>query len=201
MKSPILFSSFFPSIQYFHILNKHATAYIDIHENYIKQTYRNRCELYSANGILLLTVPIVKKENPHLPIKEIKIAYNIPWQKTHNRAIKSAYNSSPYFLYYIDAIYPFFEKHFTFLVDLNEAILNVLIKQTSIATQIIYTESYIENCSADADYRNIMNKKNQLINHCFIPYTQVFEKKNGFISNLSVLDLLFNVGPEFINYL
>lgn len=201
IENSVLFSSYFPSISYINILAKSSSVTIDMGENYLKQTYRNRCEIFSANGPFSLSVPIEKKVNPHTPTKEIKIASHTLWQKNHLRAIESAYRSSPFFQFYFDDFAFVFENQFQFLIDLNSEILNGLIKTLGLKTSISYSTVYIENSQKFNDYRKNSNYRNQIEKIPCQKYYQVFDNKFGFVPNLSILDLLFNLGPETKQYL
>jgi len=201
IENSVLYSSYFPSILYFNILAKSNSVTIDIGENYVKQSFRNRCEILSANGLFSLSVPIEKKANPHTPTKDIKIAYHTLWQKNHLRALESAYRSSPFFQFYIDDFAFVFEKQFQVLTDLNIEILNVLTKTLGLKKNLYYSEMYIENSQEYKDYRASINYRNQIEKIPSVKYLQVFDNKFGFIPNLSILDLLFNLGPETMQYL
>src|SRR6478752_3873518 len=121
---PTLSSHYLPNIQWFQVFCSGEKSVIDIHEHFVKQTYRSRTVILSANGKLALTIP-VKKEAHHMPMLEVKIDNEVRWQHQHWQAIMSAYNSAPYFLYYQDYFKPLFEKEFTYLVEWNSALLEV----------------------------------------------------------------------------
>ncbi len=198
-----LFSTaYLPTVEYFYHLNKYQIIYIDIFENYIKQTYRNRCYINAANGKLLLSIPVIKTSGNHTKVKDIEIDHSQPWQKIHWRSIESAYNSSPFFLYFRDEIEPFYIKKYKFLIDLNTELLHTLLKLCEISTEIKFTETYIESNKVFPDFRHSISPKN---NNCtissFLKYTQVFSNKYDFIPNLSILDLLFNEGKMTVEYL
>jgi len=201
MNTSVFPTSYLPPVNYFLQLVKQDNIVIDIHEHYIKQSLRNRCEIYNANGKLSLSVPVAKRENPHTCVKDIRIAYNLPWQKIHLRAIESAYNSSPFFLYYQDDLFSFYEKHFTFLIDFNTELLQLLFDQIGVKKPVKFSESYFEKSNDIEDFRNYFFLKENIDNNIFKKYTQVFSNKFGFIPNLSVIDLIFNLGPETLDFL
>jgi hypothetical protein len=201
MNTSVFPTSYLPSVNYFLQLVKQDNIVIDIHEHYIKQSLRNRCKIYGANGKLVLSVPIIKRENPRTPVKDIRIAYNLPWQKIHRRAIESAYNSSPFFLYYQDDLISFYEKHFTFLYDFNAELLQLLFDQIGAKMLVKFSDSYLEKSPDIKDFRNYFSLKENADNAVFKKYTQVFSIKFGFIPNLSVIDLIFNLGPETLDFL
>lgn len=174
--------------------------HIDIFENYLKQTYRNRCSIYSANGKLSLSIPVKKVTGNHTVVKDIEIDYHEPWQKIHWRAIESAYSNSPFFLFYRDDFEPFFLKTTKFLIDLNYELLHVICKHAGISTQILYSEKYYDNNSVITDLRNSFSPK-KLVEKNHLKYHQVFEEKHGFIDDLSIIDLLFNEGKYCMEFL
>jgi len=195
-------TSYFPPIEYFYQLYKYPIGTIDIFENYIKQSYRNRCIIFSANGKLPLSIPVIKTTGNHTKVKDIKIDYQQSWQRMHSRSIESAYNSSPFYLYYKDHLEHFFEKKHKFLIDLNFEILQVLFKLTKIHCEVKFSENYFEPDDKIIDFRkNITPKIKQENSAVFPEYTQVFSDKHGFISNLSILDLLFNEGKFTADYI
>ncbi len=198
----IFSSAYLPPIEYFYQLTKYRIIYIDISENYIKQTYRNRCYIYAANGKLSISIPVIKTTGNHTQIKDIKIDYTQPWQRLHWRSIESAYNSSPFFLYFRDYLEPFYEKKYNFLIDLNTELLHVLIKLSGIISDVKFTENYIEPDEKINDFRNCISPKSKTPTISSFPqYTQVFGDKHGFIPNLSIIDLLFNEGKISKEYL
>ena len=198
----ILATAYLPPVEYLYYLNKTGNIFIDIYENYIKQTYRNRCYVMTANGRLCLTVPVIKTFGNHTQIKDIKIDYSQPWQRSHWRAIESAYNSSPFFIYYRDEIEPIFRKKFLFLIDLNTELLNALNKLYYINCDIKFTKNYIEHSEKLKDLKYSITPKSKHISFSNFPeYNQVFSEKYGFISNLSSIDLLFNSGKFSKEYL
>lgn len=191
---------FAPIIQYIALVNAKEVSF-EICDNYQKQTYRNRCYIYGANGKLLLTVPIVhSKSKKRQKTKDVKIDHSFAWQKLHIKSIQTAYRSSPYFEFYEDEIIPVILKNHKFLIDLNlesnQIIFDVLQSEISYNKTINYQEQYIDI----KDYRNLVNAKVKL-NYEFQKYQQVFTEKYNFIPNLSILDLLFSEGPNTLNYL
>lgn len=206
LKSKAIFSTAcFAPVSYYALFNRAGIRYIESHENYIKQTFRNRFEIAAANGRMSLTVPVEKTSNAKTNIRDIKISDHGDWQRMHWYSIESAYNSSPFFEYYADDIRPFFEKKEKWLFDFNEEIRLKLCELLEIDPQCQLTETYIEEYGDIMDLRQILQPKatldSSLTKKIIKPYYQVFERKFGFIPNLSILDLLFNMGPESILYL
>jgi hypothetical protein len=192
----VLFSSYFPCIQYVSKFLLHEKIVIDIHENYQRQSYRNRCRIQAANGVYDLSVPI--KKNNHTKLKDIEIDYSELWQKNHLRAILSAYKNSAFYEYYIDEFSFVFSKEHKYLLDLNQKILEKTIGILKIKSKYCNSTDFIE-LGTCFDYRSMISpKENRTVKDPeFAPqsYIQVFSDRHGFNSNLSILDLIFNEGP------
>ncbi len=192
----VLFSAYFPNIRYFSKFLIYDQLVIDIFENYTKQTYRNRCNIMSANGISQLSVPV--KKNFHCNVKDIQIDYSENWQTNHYRAILSSYKNSAFYDYYIDDIIPFFEKKEKYLADLNTKILAKSFELIKLQPNYIMSTEYFSGDTHD-DFREIIHPKPQKnikdLNFLQTEYIQVFSERHGFSSDLSILDLIFNEGP------
>ena len=189
----LLPSSYFGPIEYYAFLCKYSNIYVEVKENFIKQTIRNRCYIMSANGKLRLTVPVNKTNQTK--INNIKICYKQNWIKNHWYSIKSSYGSSPYFLFYEGEIVKILHKREKYLFDLNNSLQNKIFEILDINPLITFTKNY-----------NHENNMYDLRNHSFLhnkikPYNQVFMNKLNFIPNLSILDLIFNLGPQSTKYL
>jgi hypothetical protein len=193
----LLSSAYLPPISYVkHILGQRE-IYIEKHEHFVKQTYRNRCRILGANGVLPLVIPLVNTHEK-TPISEMRIAYKQNWQQQHWRSIESAYRNSPYFIYYADQLEEFYAGTPAYLFEYNIALLKVLLRLLKIETEILFTEKYLKETTEDHRY-DISPK--HLRAGSFPAYTQVFGEKLGFQSDLSIIDLLFNLGPESKSYL
>jgi hypothetical protein len=190
--SMILSTAYLPNIQYFSKLLC-GKVIIEQHENYLKQTFRNRCEILTGNGIMPLAVP-VKHTGSKIKIRDVKIDYSDNWQRLHWRTINAAYRSSPFFIYYADGLLPFYSKKEEFLFDFNCKMLELLIELTGLKTEITFSGNY--RYGYDEDYRYLITPKNRVADPAFspVPYYQVFGNKFGFQPNLSILDLLCNEG-------
>lgn len=191
----------FGPVQYFVHLGKASKATIEKHSNYQRQTYRNRYHILGANGPLTLSVPVEKGKTVKIKDSQIKIAYHSNWQANHWRSIVSAYNSSPFFQFYRDDIEPFFSKKYTYLFDFNLESTRLLCELLGIETEIVVSDDFLKNPPYDVlDLREVIHPKKNFrkVDSTFIPvpYKQVFDERHGFIPNLSILDLLFNKGPE-----
>ncbi len=195
----VLPTSFFPSIAYMQQIASAARVMIDIQENYVKQNLRNRCEIFSPNGKLDLIVPVVKGRSPQTPTSTIRISYQEDWQIRHWRSIEAAYRSSPYFEFYEDEIKAFFTKEYEFLYEYNRAILREIMQLVGLQKNIEYSTEYIEG-NEWLDKRELCAKKRPELESPKT-YFQVFQDKHGFLSNLSILDLLFCEGPNSLNIL
>ena len=171
----------------------------DVHQNYIKQTFRNRTFIHSANGLQILTIP-VKHSKIKFSMLDAKIDNSIAWQKNHWRSIQSAYSSSPFFEFYRDSLEGIYIKEYTYLTKFNFDLINLILEWTDIEMKSELSKSYIIQYKNSLDLRkNIENKKYSSSEN--IMYKQVFSDKNGFLNDLSIIDLIFNEGPNSISYL
>ena len=182
-----------------------SIVYIEACENYQKQSYRNRCRFYGADGVQTLSFPIKHEGGTHkIPISEIKIDYKTPWVQQHERAIVSAYRTSAYFEYYQDELFAILEYGYERLFDLNMALIRFFIEKTGIKVDLRMTQDYERDPQME-DLREVIHPKrpNAILQDLALekPYFQVFAPKYGFKSDLSIMDLLFNEGPDSIVYL
>ena len=198
----LLPSIYLPNIEYFAILTNNNSVTLDIHETYPKQTYRNRSSIMTANGILDLSIPVNKKKGNHSKITDIYIDNSEPWYKKHWRAIESAYNSSPYFMYYETELKPFFQEGCNIpLFHFNTRLTKLLCDLCQIHCKLEFSARFYTNTDSGViHYRDTFSPKNEKA-VILPPYHQVFNNKFPFTSNLSIIDLLFNLGPETTKYL
>ena len=193
-----LFPSFYLGpTSYYSAMLKSPKVTIEQYEHYVKQTYRSRCRIATANKIMDLTIPTERNENK-IAMKDVKIAYQQDWQRQHWNAIVSAYNSSPYLEYFADELVPFYEKKETFLIDFNAKLHEKVTKLMQLEIKQTLNLAFELEING-VDYREAFSPKTEP-NVCK-PYHQVFENKFGFQSDLSILDLLLNEGPEAYKYL
>ncbi|MCF8346304.1 MAG: WbqC family protein [Bacteroidales bacterium] len=188
-----------PVSYYALLINSSDKVIIEQYDHYSKQTYRNRCRILGANGPIDLVVPVVKNHGKKTPMKDLRIAYDTMWQKDHWRSIVSAYASSPFFEFMEDVFSEFFHKRETFLVDLNLGLMHAALDQLQEKIRIEKSTSF--SCSAPGtDTLEAIHPKRafRLTTHNFQPavYHQVFSEKHGFVPDLTILDLLFNEGPN-----
>jgi hypothetical protein len=197
MKQILLPTAYLPPINYFSVLLKGETVLIEQHEHFIKQTYRNRCDILSSNGMLSLSIPLQKNADKEI-ISEKRISYTENWQIKHWRAITSAYKNSAYFEYFEDEFKPFyFEKH-DLLLDYNTNLTKLILKIIRQKKELQFTSEF-NRIFEGIDLRETLNRKQETKNQQ--PYYQVFGDKFGFNPNLSVIDLLFNKGLKTVEYL
>lgn len=206
MASVLLSSFYLAPIQYYSKLFRSERAYIEIHDTYQKQSYRNRCLIAGANGILPLSIPVEKPEAGKDKMKDVRISDHGNWRHLHWNALVSAYNSSPFFEYYGDDFRRFYEKKYTFLLDFNEELRVLICRLLDIRPRVGYTDRFIETPpNGMMDFRESIHPKpsRQKPDPDFeaLPYYQVFAEKLGFLENLSIVDLLFNMGNESRLYL
>jgi hypothetical protein len=188
-----------PNIAYFSRTFLAESLLIEAHENYLKQTFRNRCEILTDQGKLALTVPI-KGGSKKTLITALEIDYSQNWVNTHWRTIKSAYSNSPYFEFYADYFKTIYDRRPPLLFELNLEFLQLYLRFLKIGKPLSYTSRYEEKCGAGvSDLRNTISPKNEPDNMAMESYVQVFGKQ--FARNLSILDLLFNLGPQAGKYL
>ena len=192
-------TAYFPSISYMARFLAEDEPLIEVYETYHKQTYRNRCRVMTANGVENISVPVIKVNGNHTMTRDVMISPIEPWQHIHSRCLESAYKASPYFDHYYDYLKPIFENRFDRLVDLNDATMEAVFKMLKVNKEIKHTTDYIRE--AENDLREAFSPKKPVDASLFPTYYQVFSEKFPFAPDLSVLDLIFNEGPEAIGYL
>lgn len=202
-KNILLSTAYLPNIQYFSKVLTFENIYIEVHDNYQKQSYRNRTTIYGANGPLDLVIPVKRPNGNNTKTRDIVIDYDMPWNDTHWKALVSAYKHSPFFEIFEDEIKPLYRKKFKFLLDWNFNLVNNLMLMTGCSIHMKRTRSYLtEYDNSFCDYRESIHPKKRLQKEdpyfTPLPYFQVFAEKLGFKENLSFIDLLFNEGPQAV---
>lgn len=226
MTTALLQTTYFGPVQWYQKLKRYDHCVIEQYDSYQKQTYRNRCVIATTNGLQALTVPV--DHSPltidHVQCKDLRISDHNQWRRVHWNALQSAYSESPFFEYYADDIRPFFEQKYEFLIDFNEAIRQKMCELLDIDTSVSYSSGFMVQGSGfmvqgsgfrvhgswfrvqDSgfrDFREVIHAKHPQDDPDFQPrsYWQVFQHRYGFQPNLSILDLLFCMGPEAVFYL
>ena len=199
----LLSSAYLAPIQYYTKLQQcDGTAYIEAYDNYSKQTYRNRCMIVDANGPLALTIPTEKSGEGKCLMRDIRISDHGNWRHQHWNALEAAYRHTPFFLYYEDDFRPFYEQKIESLYEFNLGLTRLICNLIGIDVTLVPTTEYFANSMANVeDLRERIHPKQDWQSDVdFIPkeYYQVFKAKHGFIPNMSIADLLFNMGPESI---
>ncbi|MBC9796062.1 WbqC family protein [Sinomicrobium sp. FJxs] len=196
----LIHPTYFPSVMHFVAMVSHPVI-MEAEDNFQKQTYRNRMYVYGPGGKQLLTIPVKHtKTEGHQKYKDIRIEHNFHWRKQHWKTLQTAYRTSPFFEFYEDDLGPLYEKKHNFLMDLNLDTIQFIFDILQINPEFGKTRAYEKEVSEFADCRFMVNAKEEPY-FALEPYTQVFGDKHGFIANLSILDLLFNEGPNTLGYL
>lgn len=199
----LLLSAYLPPVQYYTKLLSAVggTAYIEASDSYVKQTYRNRCMVVDANGPLALTIPTEKPSGEKCLMRDIRISDHGNWRHRHWNALESAYRHTPFFMYYEDDFRPFYERRVEFLYDFNMELTTMIVSLIGIDAMFSSTAHYEQAPEGVADFRQAINPKQpwqEDASFCPAPYYQVFKERHGFVPNVSIVDLLFNMGPESI---
>lgn len=197
----LITTAYLPSAGYMAEAIRADNIVIEAFETYTKQTCRNHCIIFGPNGRQSLSIPVIKANGNHTLTKDVLISTHQLWPKIHWRSIETAYNNSPFFLYYQDHFVHFYEKDYKFLLDWNMDIFQTLLHVLNVKRGVVLTENFEKSPDGISDLRSMSGAKYcfQHTNHPH--YTQVFESKHGFIPGLSILDVIFNLGPESSFYL
>ena len=205
MRAILMNTAYFPPVQYMEQIKTCDEVLVEQFENYGKQSYRNRCDIMTANGVMTLSVPVAKGPSPKTLVKDIAIDYSTNWQKLHFKGIESAYKNSPFYDYYIDNFLPVFERKEKYLLDLNTRLLAELLDLLRLPRPVRLTDDYVPCPASAIDLRDTIHPKPSRRRAeaplRAEPYHQTFADRYPFVPNLSVLDLLFNTGPDATAYL
>ena len=204
MTTALLSSAYCAPVQWFQKLNRYDAVVVEQYDNFLKQTYRNRCIIATANGTQTLTIPVEKGDSDKCLMRDVRISDHGNWRRLHWNALATAYGDSPFFDYYVDDLRPFYEQRFAFLLDFNMQMTAKLCELLDITPNISLSEEYVKDVESGVDdFREVIRPKHPMPDADFIPkpYYQVYAQRHGFIPNLSILDLLFNMGNEALFYL
>ena len=197
----IIHPTYFPNIFSFKTIINSTNILFEVNDHYVKQTLRNRTSIHAANGKLNLSVPVKFSSTKKEKYKDIKICYDSNWQKIHLKSIESAYKNSPFYDFFEDYFINFYNKKEKFLVDLNFSSIRLIFEILEKELNCNFTNEYLEKYIDLTDYRSLLTNKNFNEKVDFKNYTQVFEEKNGFFENLSSIDLIFNKGLDFEDFI
>jgi hypothetical protein len=193
-------TAYLAPVEYFSLICRAHEVFIEKEENYVKQTYRNRCYILSAHGPQLLSVPVYLGSQHKTLLKDIRIDYSKRWQQVHLRAITASYSASPYFQFYFENIERVISKKTAFLVDLNTELTETILRMLRIQTELKFTSQFETPSESEYDFRYAISPK-QKSTFRVKEYLQVFNNGNGFVQGMSVIDLIFNMGPEAVEFL
>lgn len=182
-------------ISYYKLLLQCNTQLLELNEHFIKQTIRNRCEIATSNGKLILTVPLSQRKN-NMIVKDVCVSYQNNWQRQHIKSLETAYQSSPFFEFFIDDLKLAYQFQPKFLIDWNDSIHQMILNWLKLKIEFVQTDSYHKVYENTIDFR-----MNEWSNYEALNYHQVFESKHGFISHLSMYDLIFNCGNQALSHL
>ncbi len=191
-------SSYLGPVSYYSRFLMPGRVIIEQFDHYVKQTYRNRCMILSANGPMALVIPVVKNHGRKTLMKDVRIDYATNWQRLHLNGIISGYRSSAFFEFYFDDFEPFLRKKTTFLLDLNTGLTDLILENLGLAKNYEFSREFNRYPASSPDYRDLIHPKKRGTEDHFrpVPYFQVFSDRFGFVPDLSIIDLLFNTGPE-----
>ena len=196
----IIHPTYFPNIEFFSHLLKSQILIFEINDFYQKQTFRNRASIYGSNGKLNLIIPVSFSSSKKEKLKDIRICNNTNWQKNHLKSIQIAYRSSPFFGFFEDYFIEIFEKKEEFLIDITIKSIAIIFNIIGKDFKFKLTSGFQDNYNSDSDFRNLCTRNSIAKKNLIKPYSQVFGTEHGFISNLSIIDLIFNEGPNSLNY-
>jgi hypothetical protein len=186
---------YLPPVAYFSQIAQYEEVIIESYENYQKGSYRNRCQILGANGVMSMSIPLEKGKHQQLPIRDVRINYADRWQTQHWQSIRSAYGRAPFWEFYGDYFEPIFQKKHDFLFDFNLELLQMCFKLLKIKPQLSFTSSY-EKTIENTEIVDLRNQVKQNLSFSTTKYPQIFEDRFGFVPDLSIIDLLFCMGNQ-----
>ena len=195
----LIHPTYFPNIAHFAAMAQANEVTFEADDNFLKQTYRNRTYIYAANGKLLLNIPVIHSQKNRQKYRDVKISKDTHWQSLHWKSLLSAYSTSPFFEFYKDELEPLFNIKTDFIFDFNLKCIETIFECIQLNISTTKTEVFEQTVKNKKDFRYLVNAK--IEEPEFATYNQVFGDKYGFLNNLSILDLLFNEGPNTLGYL
>lgn len=196
----LLSTAYLPPVEYFARIKNAGEVSIEREENYLKQSYRNRCYILSPGGTQLLTVPVYLGSFHKTAVRDIRIDYSKRWQQVHLGALTSAYGSAPYYLYYFEILEKILMRNCEYLLDLNMSLLETILKIIKLDIKLSYTTEYLPVTDSELDFRYSISPKKES-DYSAKKYLQVFSSGENFVPGMSIIDLVFNMGPESVSYL
>lgn len=196
----LIHPTYLPTIAHFVAMSQAETVTFEMADNFQKQTYRNRTYIYGANGKLLLNIPVIHTQKKRQYYVDVIVHNEENWQRNHWKSLESAYKTSPFFEFYEDDLKPLFEEPVSNLLDFNLKCFHIICECLQLELEINKTTTFEKESSNLTDLRYLAKAKGEKAPD-FESYTQVFDDKHGYMNNLSILDLLFNEGPNAVNYL
>jgi hypothetical protein len=203
-KTLLLSTAYLPPVGYIAAIARYKEVTIEKHETYLKQSYRNRCIIAGANGPQALAVPVLRGSFHKTPVDEVRIDYSRRWVPVHIRSFVSAYRNAPYYDFYADELLKIISSGESLLLNLNMQLLKFIVGTIGIKTEITLTGSFVKPEISESDLRYSISPKSKNPYRreiVFNPYTQLFSDRHGFIPDISIIDLIFNMGPESLHYL
>lgn len=195
----LIHPTYFPNIAHFTAMTQANEVTFEADDNFLKQTYRNRTYICAANGKLLLNIPVIHSQKNRQKYRDVKISKDTNWQSLHWKSLLSAYSTSPFFEFYKDELEPLFKIKTDFIFDFNLKCIETIFECIQLNVSTTKTDVFEKTVKNKKDFRYLVNAK--IDEPEFAPYNQVFGDKHGFLNNLSILDLLFNEGPNTLGYL
>lgn len=196
----LLSTAYLPPAEYFALIKEAEEIFIEREENYLKQSFRNRCYILSAGGPQILSVPVFLGSLHKTSVKEIRIDYSKRWQQVHLGAIRSAYSAAPFFIYYFEILEKIINNNYNYLLDLNMDLLHAMVDILKLKREIRYTNQFVPALGNDDDFRYTLSPKKKSVYHAK-SYLQVFQVGKEAIQGLSIVDVIFNTGPDASHYL
>lgn len=202
-RTAVLPATYAGPVSYYVLMLAYDKVVIDAGEHYVKQTYRNRCEIASPQGVQSLTIPAERTSENHVAMRDVGISEHGDWRHLHWQALVTAYDGSPYFEYYMDELREIYEADCCRLLDFNEALRRKVCEWIDIQPSVTVSDAYVDITDEMDDFRASFSPKKEkpVLEFPLRVYHQVFEHRYGFLSDLSILDLVFNMGPESLLYL